>query len=400
MLWDCLFENVTLSTFTEKADYGLIEHAAIACQDGQIAWLGPMTACAGDAKKRIDCGGRLLTPGLIDAHTHLVYAGNRADEFEQGLQGESYSDIAKRGGGINRTVSLTRKASFDQLYADSAKRLRAMMAQGVTTVEIKSGYGLSLEAELKMLSVAKQLAQDFPIRIVTTCLAAHTVPLEYQGKPDAYIKLVCEEILPAVKAAGLADFVDVFTESIAFDLKQTETVFKAAKALGFQLKCHAEQLSNLGASALAAQYQAVSVEHCEYTDSKAIKALKDSNTTAVLLPGAYYFLKEDKVPPIDLFRQQGVAIALATDCNPGSSPFVSLPLMMNMASVLWGMTPLETWQAVTCHAASALAQTAGQLRIGLPADFAIWDCEHPRDLVYSFGQAPLHKRVVAGIEGE
>lgn len=400
MLWDCLWVNATLATFTEEKAYGLISNAAIASHQGKIVWLGAESDCPAQAKQRIDCQGRVITPGFIDSHTHLVYSGNRADEFEQRLQGDSYEAIAKRGGGIVGTVAMTREASFESLYQQSAQRLKAMMSQGVTTVEIKSGYGLDLETEIKMLKVARQLGEDFPIRVITTCLAAHTLPPEFKNRADDYIDLVCQDILPAVREANLADFVDVFCESIAFSLAQTKKVFDAAMALGFKIKCHAEQLSNLGASQLAANYQATSVEHCEYTDDQAIKALAANNTTVVLLPGAYYFLKETKAPPIASFRAHGCNIALATDCNPGSSPCLSLPLMMNMACVLWGLTPVEALHGVTRHGAKALAQEGGQLKIGLPADFAIWDIQHPRDLVYGFGQAALHARVVAGIQGE
>lgn len=390
---DCLWVNAHLATFATDNDYGVIEHGAIASHAGKIVWLGAQADLPEefDHLERIDVNGAWITPGLIDCHTHVVYAGNRAHEFEQRLQGKSYADIANAGGGIRATVAETRVASEESLYEESAKRFAAMLAQGVKTVEIKSGYGLDLATEAKQLRVARRLGQTFGVNVITTFLGAHALPAEYAGRSDDYINEVCHIMLPALVEQGLVDMVDVFCESIAFNLAQTEQVFAAAKAHNLPIKCHAEQLSDLGASKLAAQYQARSVDHIEHISDESVKAIAKAGTVAVLLPGAFYYLRDEKCPPIDALRQHQIPMAIATDCNPGSSPTTSLLLMLNMSCVLFGLTPLEALLGVTRHAAKALGLEAekGSLEVGKDADISIWQIEHPRDLVYTIG-ADLH----------
>jgi imidazolonepropionase len=388
--WDLLFINGNIATF-QNNDYGLLEKSALAVSEGKIVWLGamqelPVTA-AQDAKQVVDLKGKLLTPGLIDCHTHVVYAGNRANEFEQRLNGVSYEEIAKAGGGIRSTVKAVREASKYELLAQSLPRVKSMLQQGVTTIEIKSGYGLDTVNEIKMLRVAKEISETLSVRVCPTFLGAHALPNEFQGQPDAYIDLICEETLPAVAEQRLATCVDAFCEGIGFSPEQVERVFARAKEFGLNVKLHAEQLSNLHGAALAAKYQALSADHLEYLDEAGVKAMKAAGTVAVLLPGAFYFLKETKKPPVDLLRQYGVPIALATDCNPGSSPTTSLPLMLNMACTLWQMTPLEALRAVTVNAARALGlqNEIGSLEIGKQADLAVWNCEHSSQLAYEFG---------------
>lgn len=349
-------------------------------------------------KKVIDAKEQLLTPPLIDCHTHLVYGGNRSHEFEWRLNGKTYQEIAQRGGGIRSTVEATRAATFDELYQAAKKRMLAMMAQGVLSFEIKSGYGLDLATEVRMLKVAKQLGKDLAVRVATTYLGAHTLPKEYENQPDSYIDYICQEVLPQIKTQNLACAVDVFCESIGFNLKQTEKVFDKAQSLGFNIKCHAEQISNLGASFLAASKGALSCDHLEYLDEKAVLQMKASGTVAVLLPGAFYFLKEKQLPPIELLRLHQVPMAVATDANPGSSPTNSLPLMMNMACVLFGLSVDEVWQAVTDNAARALGLVAPQLAAQQEASFVLWPFSKPVDLIYEFGQLATPRLFTKGVE--
>ncbi len=381
--------------------YGSLTQAALAISEGKIAWLGSMTELPpydADKINVIDGKNQWLTPGLIDCHTHIIYGGNRANEFELRLQGASYEEIANAGGGIRSTVNATRQASEEVLYQSALKRLTAMHQQGVTTIEIKSGYGLDLSNEVKMLKVATKLAQTLPITIKRTFLGAHALPLEFQHDSDGYIDLVCNKMLPEIARLQLADAVDVFCEGIGFNLAQTEHVFQAAKQYNLPIKVHAEQLSDLGATALAAQYQALSSDHLEYLSEPAIKAMAKANMTAVLLPGAFYFLRETKQPPINLLRQYKVPIAIATDANPGSSPIHSIQLMLNMACTLFKLTPSEALAGVTCYAAKALGieNQYGQLKVGYDADLALWDIEQPAELCYQFGVNPLTALIKQG----
>lgn len=374
-------------------DDGLIAPGAVVIDGAQIVWAGPMAECpAGEA---IDLGGRLVTPGLIDCHTHLVFAGDRAREFEMRLEGASYEEVARAGGGIVSTVRATRAASEEQLLAQSLPRVDAMIAQGVTSVEIKSGYGLDIETELRMLRVARRIAEVRPIRVKTTYLAAHAVPPEYAGRSDSYLD---EVVLPGLDAAqGLADAVDAFCEGIAFSPAQVERLFTRARALGLPVKLHAEQLSNLHGAALAARFNALSADHLEYLDEAGAQAMASAGTVAVILPGAFYTLRETRLPPIALLRQHGVAMAVATDCNPGTAPMTSLPLAMNMACTLFRLTPAETLAGVTRHAATALNLTdCGRIAPGLRADLAVWDAAHPAELSYRIGATPLHARIFGG----
>ncbi|WP_415846719.1 imidazolonepropionase [Vibrio aquimaris] len=348
--------------------------------------------------KTYDCNNKLITPGFIDCHTHLVYAGNRANEFEMRLNGVPYSDIAKQGGGILSTVKATRNATQEELVEYALPRLDGLIRSGVTTVEVKSGYGLTLIDEIKMLRAAKALQSHRKINIVTTLLAAHAIPPEYQGKADDYIQLICQEIIPLVAEEKLASSVDVFCESIGFNLEQTEKVFIAAKQYGLDVKGHTEQLSNLGGTALTAQYKGLSADHIEYLDKEGVEILANSDTVATLLPGAFYFLRETQLPPIALLRQHKIPMAIATDVNPGTSPFSDLTMMMNMGCTLFGLTPEETLRGVTCNAAKALGlgDVKGQIRDGFDADLAIWDVEHPADFSYQQGIARLSARVING----
>jgi imidazolonepropionase len=378
-----------------KAGQPVIDNGMIAARDGRIVYAGPAADFTGEI---IDLQGRLVTPGLIDCHTHLVFAGNRANEFRLRLDGASYEDIARAGGGILSTVTATRMASEDDLIASALPRLDALIASGVTTVEIKSGYGLTLEDELKMLRAAKAQAQHRPVRIVATLLGAHALPPEYEGRPDAYIDEVCERMIPAVAQEKLASAVDVFCEGIGFSPAQTERVFQAAKAHGLHTKIHAEQLSNLHGAALAARYGALSADHLEHLDADGIEALRNSGTVATVLPGAYYFMRETIKPPIEALRAEGVPMAIATDCNPGTSPLTSILVAMNMAATLFRMTVDECLAGVTINAAQALglSHEIGTLEAGKSCDLAIWNCEHPADLVYFMGFSPLHARVFQG----
>ena len=398
MQWDSCWLNVHLATMRDG--YGEIRDAAIAVKDGRIAWLGPQADLPSgwQASTVHDAGGAWMTPGLIDSHTHLVYAGNRSNEFEARLNGVAYEDIARQGGGIVATVRATRAASEEELLAATLPRLHSLLKEGVTTLEIKSGYGLDLASEARILRVARRIAATYPVRVSTTFLGAHAVPPEFAGRSDDYLRVVCEEMMPALAAEGLIDAVDAFCEKIGFSAAQTERVFQAAQALGLPVKLHAEQLSDQQGAALTARYQGLSADHLEYLSQQGIAAMASAGTVAVLLPGAFYFLRETQLPPVAALRAAGVPIALATDCNPGTSPMTSLLLTMNMACTLFRMTPLEALQGVTCHAAQALglAQETGKLEVGLSADFAIWDIARPADLAYFIGGNFLREKVFRG----
>ena len=396
-MWDKLLVNVNLATMDamQPAPYGAVRDAALAITDGRIDWLGPARelpdAPEEHAREVIDLGGQWATPGLIDCHTHLVFGGNRAAEFEQRLQGASYEEIARAGGGIISTVTATRAASKEQLYEAALPRLHALQNDGVTTVEIKSGYGLDTASEVKMLEVARALGQSEQMRVVTTFLGAHALPPEYRDNRKGYIDLVCNEMIPTVAEQGLADAVDAFCENIAFTTGETERVFEAAAAHILPVKLHAEQLSDSGGSELAARYNALSVDHLEYLSEEGIRAIADSGTVAVLLPGAFYFLKETKLPPVQGLRDAGVPVAIATDCNPGSSPVTSPLLMMNMTCTLFGLTPEEALTGMTRNAAHALGlnEEVGTLTNEKIADIALWNINHPAELSYWVGHNPL-----------
>ncbi len=376
--------------------YGLRDGHAIGIEDGRIAFVRP----AGEAARWAEpepLGGRLVTPALIDCHTHLVFGGNRAREFELRLEGASYEEIARAGGGIVSTVAATRALSEDELVASALPRLRALMAEGVATVEIKSGYGLTVEDELRMLRAARRLGAEAGIRVVTSYLAAHAVPPEYAGRADAYLDEVVLPGLDQAAAEGLADAVDGFCEGIAFSPAQIGRVLERASELGLPVKLHAEQLSNLGGAKLAASFDALSADHLEYLDQAGVAAMAAAGTVAVLLPGAFYTLRETQAPPVAALREAGVPIALATDCNPGSSPLASLLLAMNMGCTLFRLTPEEALAGVTRHAARALGLQAeiGTVEAGKRAELAVWDVEHPAELAYRIGFNPLHSRIVA-----
>ncbi|WP_346900812.1 imidazolonepropionase [uncultured Roseibium sp.] len=380
----------------DGAAYGLIKEGALAVEGGRIAWCGPATELpSGFASLPTeDLGGRLVTPGLIDCHTHVVFGGNRAREFEMRLEGASYEEVARAGGGIVSTVRATREAGEDALLADALKRVDALIAEGVTVLEIKSGYGLDIETELSMLRVARQVAESRPVRVKTSFLGAHAVPADFKGEPDRYLSEVCLPALKAAHAEGLVDAVDGFCEGIAFSPEQIARVFDVAKDLGLPVKLHAEQLSNLGGAALAAKYGALSADHLEYLDDAGVKAMADSGSVAVILPGAFYTLRESQLPPVDLFRKHGVPMAVATDCNPGSSPLTSLLLTLNMSCTLFRMTPEEALAGATRNAALALGlDDCGTLSAGKRADLAVWDVEHPAELSYRIGFNPLYRRI-------
>jgi len=389
--WDTLLYNATLATLKpSRIPYGRIEHGAIAFSGDRIAWVGSSNNLPDKTKEceqQIDCAGKLLTPGLIDCHTHLVYGGNRAKEFEMRLNGATYEELAHAGGGIVSTVTATRNANEEELYEAAAARLKAFMRQGVTTIEIKSGYGLTTADEIKMLRVARKLGETFPIDVVTTFLGAHAVPAEYKERLDDYIQLVCDEMLPAVARYNLADAVDAFCESIAFSTAQVERVFEAASQHNLKVKLHAEQLSNMQGAVMAARHNALSVDHLEFLASGDVPKLAAAGTVAVLLPGAYYFLKETRLPPVQALRDHKVPIALASDHNPGSSPVMSFSLVLNMGCVLFGLSPEEALAGVTRHAAAALGlhSEVGTLEIGKRANVALWDTSDPAELCYSIG---------------
>ncbi|AEH89423.1 imidazolonepropionase [Mesorhizobium opportunistum] len=397
-----LWRNARLATMAESsAGLGVVERGAVAARDGRIVYAGPeseMPAAFLQGAETVDCEGRWITPGLIDCHTHLVYAGNRANEFEMRLAGATYEEVARAGGGIVSSVKSLRAASEDELVAQTLPRLDALMAEGVTSVEVKSGYGLDLDNEKKSLRAARRLGGERAVTIRATCLAAHALPPEAKGDKDAFIDLVARQIVPAIAAEGLADAVDGFCEGIAFSPEQMARVFDAAKALGLPVKLHADQLSNLHGAELAARYGALSADHLEYTDEDGAAAMAKAGTVATILPGAYYFIRETKKPPVDLFRRHGVKMAVATDSNPGTSPLTSLLLTMNMAATLFGLTVDECLAGVTREAARALGLLgkAGTLEAGKSADLAIWDIERPAELVYRMGFNPLHARIWRG----
>ncbi|AYF46357.1 imidazolonepropionase [Pseudomonas fluorescens] len=377
-------------------NYSIIEDAAMVTADSLIEWIGPRSQVpSADYAQVHDLQGAWVTPGLIDCHTHTVFGGNRSGEFEQRLQGVSYAEIAAQGGGIASTVRATRAASEDELFASAEKRLRSLLRDGVTTVEIKSGYGLDLVNERKMLRVARRLGEALPVSVRATCLAAHALPPEYKDRADDYIEHICSEMLPALAAQGLVDAVDAFCEYLAFSPAQVERVFKVAQQLGLPVKLHAEQLSSLHGSSLAARYHALSADHLEFmTEADAI-AMAAAGTVAVLLPGAFYFLRETQLPPMEALRKHGVKIAIASDLNPGTSPALSVRLMLNMACTLFRMTPEEALAGATQHAATALGMgdTHGSLEVGKVADFVAWQIDRPADLAYWLG-GELDKRVV------
>lgn len=392
-----LLTEATLATMTDG--YGLIEGGAVAIDGGQILWAGaradlPETYAAWPEHA---LAGRLVTPALVDCHTHVVYGGQRANEFEMRLNGASYEEVARAGGGIVSTVTATRAATEEALLQAALIRVDQMLAEGLGTIEIKSGYGLDIETELKMLRVARQIGQLRKVRVVTSFLGAHALPADYRGRADAYID---EQVIPALRAAhaaGLVDAVDGFCEGIAFSVSQMEHIFDVARELGLAIKLHAEQLSNLGGTAMAAKRGAISADHLEYLDEAGVKAMAEHGTVAVILPGAFYAIRETQAPPIDLMREHGVAMAVATDMNPGTSPMTSICLAMNMACTLFRMTPLETLTGTTRHAARALGLTdRGTIAPGQLADLAIWEASHPSELSYRIGATALHARIHGG----
>jgi imidazolonepropionase len=398
MRCDALWTNARLATMI-GAGTGAIDNGMIAAVAGRIVFAGRATdAPTFDARTVVDCEGRWITPGLIDCHTHIVHGGDRSAEFELRLAGASYEEIARAGGGIVSTVMATRKASEAELVQTALPRLDALIAEGVTTVEVKSGYGLTLEEEIKMLRAARRLGSERPVRIAATFLGAHALPPEYKTDPDGYITQVCERMIPAIATAGLADAVDAFCDGIGFTAAQTRRVFKSAAAHGLRVKLHAEQLSNLHGAALAAEFGALSADHLEYLDEDGIRAMAVAGTVATLLPGAYYFVRETRLPPIAQLRAAGVPIALATDCNPGTSPLTSLLLTMNMAATLFHLTVDECLSGVTRNAALALGlgHEIGTLEPGKSCNLAIWDIERPAELVYRMGFNPLHARIWRG----
>ncbi|WP_282063338.1 imidazolonepropionase [Roseobacter litoralis] len=394
-----LFTNARIVTLRDDQDYGLIEEGAIATDGDQITWVGPSADVPDVYRSETthDLGGRLVTPALIDCHTHVVFGGNRATEFELRLNGASYEEVARAGGGIVSTVTATRSASEAALLADALTRVDALIAEGVTLIEVKSGYGLDRDTELKMLRVARQIASARPVDVRTSFLGAHAVPPEFKGNPDAYIDDICLPTLRAAHSEGLVDAVDGFCEGIAFDTAQITRVFDVAVELGLPIKLHAEQLSNIGGTQLAAHYGALSADHVEYATDADAQALAKSGTVAVVLPGAFYTLRETKVPPIASFRKHAVRMALATDCNPGSSPLTSPLLAMNMACTLFRMTPLEALLGMTAHAAAALGEEdRGRIMAGARADLCVWNAQHPSELAYRIGFNPLHHRIFKG----
>ncbi|HDS1818358.1 TPA: imidazolonepropionase [Pseudomonas putida] len=390
-----LWQHCHVATMVDGR-YSIIEDAAIVTRGGLIEWIGPRSELRSvEADRTVDLGNAWVTPGLIDCHTHAVFGGNRSGEFEQRLQGVSYAEIAAQGGGIASTVRATRAASEDELFASARQRVQALMRDGVTTLEVKSGYGLDLANERKMLRVARRLADELPVAVRATCLAAHALPPEYAGRADDYIAHICDEMLPALAAEGLVDAVDAFCEHLAFSPAQVERVFIKAHELGLPVKLHAEQLSSLHGSSLAARYQALSADHLEFMTEEDAIAMAAAGTVAVLLPGAFYFLRETQLPPMEALRRHGVKIALASDLNPGTSPGLSLRLMLNMGCTCFRMTPEEALAGVTVHAATALGlgDSHGSLEVGKVADFVAWQIERPADLAYWLG-GDLPKRVV------
>ena len=398
---DRLWRNARLATLKPgMPGLGLVERGAIAARAGRIVFAGPEADLPGNIQvvETVDCEGRWITPGLIDCHTHLIFGGDRAQEFELRLKGATYEEIARAGGGILSTVRATRAADEDALVGAALPRLDQLLAEGVTTVEVKSGYGLDEATERRMLRAARRLGTERAVNLRTTYLGAHALPPEANGDKDAYIERLCRDWLPSIAVEGLADAVDAFCEGIAFSPGQTRRVFETARRLGLPVKLHADQLSDLGGAALAAEFGALSADHLEYASDEGAAAMARAGTVAVLLPGAYYFLRETKMPPLDAFRAQGVALALATDCNPGSSPLTSPLLAMNMAATLFRMTVDECIAGMTREAARALglASETGTLEAGKACDLAIWDIERPAELVYRIGFNPLHSRIWRG----
>ncbi|KDF21159.1 imidazolonepropionase [Citrobacter freundii MGH 56] len=397
---DVIWRNVRLATMDPErcTPYGLVDGHALIVRQGKIRDIVPESSLYLTHDNTFDMQGRLITPGLIDCHTHLVCGGNRAGEWEQRLNGVSYQQISAEGGGINATVSATRSATDEQLLHVAHQRMEQLIKEGVTLLEIKSGYGLNLQTEEKILRVAAALAAENIVEISPTLLAAHATPAEYRDDPDGYITLVCETILPQLWEQGLFETVDLFCESVGFSLAQSERVFQAAQALGIPIKGHVEQLSLLGGAQLVSRYHGLSADHIEYLDEAGVAAMSQSGTVGVLLPGAFYFLKEQQRPPVALLRQYQVPMAVATDYNPGTSPFISLHWAMNMACVQFGLTPEEAWAGVTRHAARALGRhaTHGQLKAGFVADFVVWDATLPVEILYEPGRNPLYQRVFKG----
>ncbi len=398
---DSLWLNAHLATMQGRS-YGIIRDGALATRHGKIYWIGPRkdlpTEIRNNAAQIHDGEGQWITPGLVDCHTHLIYAGTRAREFELRLQGASYEQIALEGGGILSTVMATREADDHTLFSQSAKRLVSMLDEGVTTLEIKSGYGLDLETEIRLLRVARNLGKKFPVTIMPTFLGAHVLPPEYQGKSDAYIDFLCEEVMAQIAEQGLATAVDAFCESIAFSTSQVERIFRSAARYGLRVKLHAEQLSNQGGASLAARYGALSVDHLEYLSEEGVKAIAESGTVAVLLPGAFYFLREKKVPPVDLLRRYAVPMAISSDCNPGTSPVTSPLMILNMGCTLFLLTPEEALCGMTINAARALGleKRIGSLESGMDADFVLWEISEPSELAYRIGYNPCLKVVKHG----
>jgi imidazolonepropionase len=395
-----LWRNARLATLAGREPWGWIERGAMVVEQGLLRWVGELSQLPAALRERIaeehDLEGACVTPGLVDCHTHLVYGGQRAAEFEQRLQGASYEEIARAGGGIRSTVRATREAGDEELFEATRRRALALLADGVTTVEIKSGYGLSAEHEARCLRVARRVGQSLPMSVRTTYLAAHALPPEYEGRADEYIEALCGW-MPALHREGLVDAVDAFCERIGFTTAQTRRVFEAAQALGLPVKLHAEQLSNQQGAALAAGFRALSCDHLEHLDEAGVQALAAAGTVAVLLPGAFYFLRDTQLPPVALLRRHGVPMAVATDHNPGSSPALSLQLMVHMACTLFRLTPEEALRGATSNAARALGlQDRGRLEAGLRADFAVWNVEHPRELAYWFGRNACRRVVIAG----
>lgn len=402
-MWDRLLVDCNIATMDAEvgAPFGAIENGAIGIADGRIVRVGRRTELAGYQARSVEpLNGAWITPGLVDCHTHLVFAGNRAGEFEQRLEGATYEEIARAGGGIASTVKATRAATLDELVEASRPRLRALMRSGVTTVEIKSGYGLDIDTELKMLRAAKMLGESETVRVETTLLALHALPSEFAGRREDYVRLAIDSILPAVAAKGLASAVDAFCEGIGFTPDEVALLFEAAAAHGLRVKLHAEQLSNLRGAALAADYEALSADHLEHADEDGVAAMARAGMVAVLLPGAFYALKERKTPPVDLLRRHKVPMAVATDCNPGTSPVLSPTLMMSMACTLFGLTPEEALAGMTREGARALglANECGTISAGKAADLCIWRIGRPAELCYWIGMPGPERRIVAGVD--
>ncbi|MDB5917521.1 MAG: imidazolonepropionase [Massilia sp.] len=394
-----VFTNVHLATMADEHGDGELRDGAVRVEGGRITWIGSRAKAPLEGAALVDCGGNWMTPGLIDCHTHIVHAGNRSDEFEARLNGATYEDIARAGGGIMATVRATRAADEDQLLRQSLPRIASLLAEGVTTIEIKSGYGLDLATEAKMLRVARRAGVTLPVEVVTTFLGAHALAPEFAGRPDDYIDAVCEQMLPQLAAEGLVDAVDAFCERIGFSNAQTEQVFAAARALGLPVKLHAEQLSDQGGAQLVARFGGLSADHLEHVSEAGVRAMAGAGTVAVLLPGAWYFLRDTSAPPVALLRALGVPMAVATDCNPGTSPLMSILLAMNMACTLWRLTPREALAGCTVNAARALGRQLdiGTLEAGKRADFALWEIARPADLAYAMGFNPCRAVVNAGV---